>query len=77
MTIHAQLRAAYLSSGRTVAHISLQSGYSENTVARLLGPKPMNVSLAAAVAVAETLGLPQLWLSPISRVENAVDVTTK
>lgn len=77
MTVHAQLRAAYRTSGRTIAHIAIRSGYSENTVARLLGPKPMNVSLAAAVAVAETLGLPQLWLTPTSRVENSVIATPK
>lgn len=55
MTVHQQLRAAYLASGRTMADIGAEAGCSENTVLRIVGPRPQNASMENLIAVAMVL----------------------
>lgn len=60
MTIHAQLRAAYLASGRTIEDIGRDAGVSKNTAIRALGPTARNVSAETLIALAMVLGLTRL-----------------
>ncbi len=74
MTAYQQLRAAYLMSGRTIAEIAAHAGYAENTVARVLGPRPRNVRADVMLAVAGALGQPSL---PVERQTPTSCVVTR
>lgn len=55
MSLHMQLRAAYASSGMTIAEIADVSGVSERTILHALGGR--NVATWNFVAIAQALGL--------------------
>lgn len=62
-TVSEQIRAAYECSDLTLAEIAFISGASETTVLQAL--RGHNVTLANAVAIAETLQMRVLELSPL------------
>lgn len=67
MTAYQQLRLAYLSSGRTLADIAREVGCAENTVLRVLGPRPRNVRVDVMLAVAGALRQTSLTIRPPSQ----------
>ena len=67
MTIHAQLRAAYLASGRTLEDVGRAAGVSKNTAMRVLGPIARNVSSDTMIAIAMVLGVTRLDVTPRKR----------
>ncbi len=64
MTVHAQLRAAYLASRRSIEDIGKEAGVSKNTAWRALGPIPRNTSAETLIALAMVLGLTTLDVPP-------------